>query len=170
MRRLADRNGAAPTWNYSVSIGGWSGPHSVRRVAGRHRPVACSTQIGISKRTLSAKSANEALVPPIARQACRLDHKPKTAITATPHDQVCAPRRHFVIRYSSFHTFWPKLIGSSLFCIMVATWFGEALFLSRERWCNGLGRFEIDRGNLLGWRKVPFPSSARHLCRVLVDE
>src|SRR6266568_6625860 len=64
--------------------------------------------------SLSAKCANKTLVPPIARQACRLDHKPKTVTTATPQNQVSAPRRHFVICYSLFHTFCPKLIGSSL--------------------------------------------------------
>jgi hypothetical protein len=71
--------------------------------------------------SLSANRANKALVPPIARQARRLDHKPKTAINATPHDQVHSPKRHFVIRDSLFHMSCPKLIGASLFCIMVAT-------------------------------------------------
>src|SRR5438034_9422361 len=98
---------------------------------------------------LGAKCANKTLVPPIARQARRLDHKPKTAITATPHDQVCAPRRHFVICYFSFHTLWPKLIDSSLFCITGATWLREPRFLSRKCWCNGLGRFEINWRNLV---------------------
>ena len=69
---------------------------------------------------LSANRANKALVPPIARLAYRLDHKPKTATKATPHDRVDSPKRHFVIRYSLFHMFCPKLIGASLFCIMVA--------------------------------------------------
>src|SRR5213594_2554231 len=105
---------------------------------------------------LGARCANEALVPPLARQACRLDHKPKTVTTATPQDQVCAPRRHFVICYSSFHTFCPKLIGPSLFCIMVATWLREPRFLSRECWCNGLGRFEINWGNFIGLLKGHF--------------
>src|SRR5206468_12875227 len=79
-----------------------------RRLAARRRPVACSTPIGISQHALSAQCANKTLVPPIARQACRLDQKPKTATQAAPHDQICAPRRHFVIRYSSFHTFWTE--------------------------------------------------------------
>ena len=100
--------------------------------------------------SLSAKSANKALVPALARLACRLDDKPKTATTATPHDQVHLPKRHFVIHYSLFHMFCPKLIGASLFCIMVATWLREPRFLSRECWCNGLGRFEINWENLLG--------------------
>ncbi len=122
--------------------------------------MACSTQIGISQHALSAQCANKTLVPPIARQACRLDHKPKTATTATPNDQVCASRRHFVICYLSFHAFRPKRIGSSLFCIMVATWLREPRFLSIECWCNGLGRFEINWGNLLDfqnliWRRAP---------------
>src|SRR5437867_2276101 len=111
--------------------------------------------------TLSAKRANKALVPPITRQACGLDHKPKTAITATPHDQVCAPRRHFVIHYCSFHTFWPKLIGSSLFCITGATWFTEPLHVSRERQCNVLGRFEICWPNSLDFRKAILASNLR---------
>ena len=54
---------------------------------------------------LSAKCPNKTLVPPIARQVCSLDHKPKSATTATPQDQACAPRRHFAICYSSFHMF-----------------------------------------------------------------
>src|SRR2546421_11029174 len=96
---------------------------------------------------LGAKCANEALVPPIARQACRLDHKPKTATKATPHDQVRAPRRHFVVCYFFFHILCPIIIGSSLSCIMVATLLREPRFLSRECWCNGLGRFEINWEN-----------------------
>src|SRR6266446_10024364 len=118
--------------------------------------------------SLSTKCANKALVPPIARQACSLDHKPKTATKATPHDQVRAPRRHFVICYSSFHTFCPKLIGSSLFRIMVATWFREPRFLSRECWCNGLERSENLVMEFIGFPKPHLASSARHRSRALV--
>src|SRR6266576_5449772 len=91
---------------------------------------------------LSAKCPNKTLVPPIARLARRLDHEPKTVTTATPQDQVCVARRHFVISYSTFHTFCPKLIGSSLFCIIVATWGREPRFLSRWGTCNGLEQSE----------------------------
>src|SRR5438093_9270017 len=35
-------------------------PHSVRRVAGRHRPVACATQNAISKHALRQKSQDPA--------------------------------------------------------------------------------------------------------------
>ena len=118
--------------------------------------------------SLSAKCANKALVPPIARQACRLDHKPETVTTATPQDQVCGPRRHFVIRYSSFHTFWPKLIGSSLFCITGATWLREPRFRSRECLCNGLGRSENLVMEFIGFPKPHLASSARHWSRALV--
>src|SRR6267378_3495205 len=92
--------------------------------------------------SLSAKCANKTLVPSITRQAYRLDHKPETATVATPHDEVCAPRRHFVIGYSLFHTFYPALTGPSLFCIMVARSLTEPLFLTRGRWCNGLERLK----------------------------
>src|SRR6266496_5884287 len=112
--------------------------------------------------SLSAKCANKALVPPIARQACRLDHKPETAATATPQDQACAPRRHFVICYSLLHTFCPKLIGSSPFCIMVAMWWREPRFLSRECWRNGLERSENLVVEFIGFPKRHLASSARH--------
>jgi hypothetical protein len=62
--------------------------------------------------SLSAKCSNKTLVPPIARQARRLDDKPETATTATPQDQVRSPKWHFVIRYSLLHMFCPKLIGA----------------------------------------------------------
>src|SRR6267143_348528 len=99
---------------------------------------------------MSEKHPNETLVPPIARHARRLDHKPETATTATPQDQVRSPKRHFVIHYSLLHMFCPKVIGASLFCIRAATWLREPRFLSRGCWRNGLGRFEINGGNLLG--------------------
>src|SRR6266478_7610122 len=106
--------------------------------------------------SLSAKCANKALVPPIARQACRLDHKPKTATSATPNDQVCASRRHFVICYLSFHAFWPKRIGSSLFCIMVATWLREPWFLSRESLVQRLRTIRTQVGEFIGLPKGHF--------------
>jgi len=95
--------------------------------------------------SLSANRANKALVPPIVRQACRLDgqhQKPRPQ--RTPHDQVTRPSDISSILYSLFHMFCPKLIGASLFCIDGCTWFERTLGFFRESaGCNGLGRFEI---------------------------
>ena len=119
---------------------------------------------------LGAKCANEALVPPLARQACRLDHKPKTVTKATPHDQVCAPRRHFVICYSSFHTFCPKT---------------DRLFSVLHNGCHVVGRSSVSFKRVLvqrlrtirnqlrifiGLLKGHFDVEGSTLCRVLVEE
>src|SRR5881296_1901546 len=45
--------GDPPTGTSKAVLIGWRCPaHSVRRVAGRHRPVACATQIAISRNAL----------------------------------------------------------------------------------------------------------------------
>ena len=111
--------------------------------------------------SLGAKCANKILVPSIARQVCRLDHKPETATTAAPQDQVRSPQRHFVTRNSSLHMFFPELTGSSLFCIMVAMWLREPLFLSRECWRNGLERSENLVMEFIGFSKRHLASRLR---------
>ncbi len=49
---LADRNGASGAQNQRVLMGRWRPLRSVRRVAGRHRPVACATHPRIFRQAL----------------------------------------------------------------------------------------------------------------------
>ena len=59
-RRPADRNGSGSPGQQAVIIS-WGCPsRSVRRVAGRHRPVACATQ-PISKHALRRQRVEQAL-------------------------------------------------------------------------------------------------------------
>jgi hypothetical protein len=118
--------------------------------------------------SLSVQCSSKTLVPPIARQARRLDHKPETATPATPQDQVRSPKRHFVIHYSLLHIFCPILIGAYLYCMMGARRLTKPLFLSKGTLVQRLSAVHISLRKSIGFPKRHFGVERSTLCRALV--